>query len=111
MAGSCELLFPFLCCAFYIIGCACSSFGFDVEYDAKFTIIAGRNSCSCEGPCIESCGSFWCDFGCWLVRMAQKPVVMGTAWWLPKLPKTAAVFVNRPNEFDTGHDQHVWQVW
>ena len=49
------------------------------------------------------------SLGAGLVRMARKP--LGTAWWLPKLPKTAADFVNRPNEFDTDDDEHVWQLW
>ena len=111
MAGSCELLFAFLCCALYLIGCKCSWIGFDVEYHAEFTIIAGSNSCSCQGSCAESCGSFWCEFGCWLVTVAQKPIDVGTAWWLPKLPKTAADFVGRVNEIDAGDDEHVWQLW
>ena len=45
------------------------------------------------------------------MRMAQKQIDMGTGWWLPKLLKAVADFVDRPNEFDAGDDEHVWQLW
>ena len=45
------------------------------------------------------------------MRTVRKPIDMATAWWLPKLPKTAADFVGRVNEIDAGDDEHVWQLW
>ena len=102
-------LFAYLCCLFCVIGYLCAAVGIDVEFDAKFTIIVGHNSCTCQGSCMESCG-FWCykcgmgmvKFSKWVVRVAE------VRQW--ELPEWVAAFVNQKVDLADENGYSDWHV-